>query len=71
MEKSNPGILKQIKDITIYDELTYEKVNEILKDLKSFFVLYGGCKTNGIVKRTSLDLKLCNDVECRGCCEII
>ena len=31
------------------------------------FVLYRGCKTNGIIKEDALSLKLCDDPTCVSC----
>lgn len=63
------------KEEGMFDKpLTIEMLEEHLKDLelsrpKSEYIMYQGCKTHGLVKRTSSNMNLCDDPTCPSCSE--
>ena len=54
-----------------YKELTLDKLKEIIDDItfnnKSKLILFQGCLTNGVVERTGLDSKVCDNPNCGSC----
>lgn len=67
--------MSKIKSNKIKSKYTYQELWEMLskmyedknKESHSKIVIYQGCKTNGTVSRSGLDLNLCNDPTCPSC----
>ena len=49
------------------EKAMHEVVAEASKNNRYSFMMYQECKTQGVVKRTAIDLCLCNDSECLSC----
>jgi hypothetical protein len=54
------------------EDITKEQILiEFLEDDPTInFVMYSGCLTNGLVKRTNVDGNLCSNPECKSCQEL-
>lgn len=56
-----------------YKELTLEKLEQFMKDItfaqnnKQRVMMMQNCITNGLIERTTEDLQLCNNPECKNC----
>jgi hypothetical protein len=58
-------------------EITIEKLQEIINNVftsqkeSNSFVMIQGCRSKGFVKRTPIELNLCQDIECKSCQTLI
>ena len=68
------SIQDNIKQVETYTTLTEEKLTEIIKDVmtvkdKDNIVLYQGCATYGAALRSSSNLNICSNPNCKTCRE--
>lgn len=56
--------------------ITYAKFKEVIDSYiqneknKDKIVMFSGCLERGMVKRTSMDLNLCSNPECKNCTDL-